>query len=76
MTVDIPTQDAESVATAIYHLADHYRRDTKHDPEDVESLQRAADRLDQLADDILERLERIRADYASAKLQFLPPESP
>lgn len=50
--VAIPIDLAQSVALAISRSADMYRRDTGHSPDGIASLNRDADRLDQIADSI------------------------
>ena len=52
ITVRIPLDLADSVECAIYRAADSCRADKAHDPEDMPKLQRYADRLEELAEQI------------------------
>ncbi len=61
ITLAIPADLAETVASALEGRADWFRRDTGHDPEDVAVLQRDADRLDDLAEDIRRQVVRYAA---------------
>lgn len=49
MKIEIPDDLVADVADAIERKAAVYRDDVHHDPEDVETLQRDADRLDEIA---------------------------
>lgn len=62
MIVDIPDEEAESVAVAIRAHAHWFRNDKGHPLEGIIELNKAADALDAIAGDIEERLERIEAD--------------
>lgn len=54
--VDVPDDLAWDVARALESRASIYRNDDQHDPEDVATLKRDADRLDELASHIDGRL--------------------
>jgi hypothetical protein len=57
IVVEIPRDLAAAVSMAIERQAHVYRSDKGHDPEDVETLQRDADRLDEIAEAITTQLE-------------------
>lgn len=58
ITVAIPADLAEDVASAIDHLADWFRRDTGHSTEGIALLRANTDRLDAIAEDIRTGKER------------------
>lgn len=58
MRVRIPYDLAESVANAIRHTATIYRNDKGHCTDGIAALNRDADRLDKIAEEIEERCER------------------
>lgn len=72
MTVDIPNDEAESVAEALREQASWYRRDTNHPPDGIVELNKTADVFDAIADDIEARLARIEADKRSAAMRVTP----
>jgi hypothetical protein len=57
--IEIQDEDADAVASALRKLADHYRADVHHDPAGVAALHASAAKLDEIADDIDARIERL-----------------
>jgi hypothetical protein len=57
VAVRIPRDLATDVSMAIERQAHVYRSDKGHDPEDIEMLQRDADRLEEIAEAITTQLE-------------------
>lgn len=52
MKIEVPYDLSEYVAQALRHQVDWMRKDVRHAPDAVAALNRDADRLEQIADDI------------------------